>query len=122
MANYHVANLLKTDHLLIDDALFRRNKWRFSYDEAREFFRGFSDVSFELDDPVEGIILFDGRQDWPRHSWAFGYLFAPSPAAIRAGAPPVVSASVLFEIGGSIHQPVVDIRRLGALFQPAARF
>ncbi|GAB4319663.1 MAG: hypothetical protein Kow0059_13780 [Candidatus Sumerlaeia bacterium] len=120
MTTYHVADLLKTDCLFIDPALRHRDPWRFGADEAREFFRAFTNTTFEIPDEVQGLFIVDGHQDWPRLSWAFGYLFRPDLAAIRAGAEPEVVASINFESGGHWRTPVIEVAPLRSPWRPPA--
>lgn len=78
MAKYAMIDFLLCNKVLISPEIQNRQRFPFTMQAAKRFFDRFAGESFELDAPVRSIVVYDGKENLPRHSYASGFLFAYS--------------------------------------------
>lgn len=115
---YRVIDLLQRSDVVIHPSIQRRTAFPFRMDAARRFFQNFRQESFEFDHAIGHILIHDGKENAPRHSFASGWIFRE-----RVEVADVMTArgqqlepigAIQFECGPNYPSPVIRVSALGA--------
>lgn len=113
MPNYHIIDFLKNYEIVIDPKIQEREIFPFTMQCAKRFFLNFAEESFNFDREVRSILIYDGKENLPRHSFATGFLFSQSYGELEAlGSIPKPIGSIHMEYGGNTTLPYVNAKSL----------
>jgi len=110
---YRVIDFLRRDEVLISPDIQDRPGYPFTLERARRFFDKFQSESFAFDGEVKSIIIFDGKENLPRHSFATGLLYPHTLDQLkRLGTVKQPVGEIHFECGGTLSAPRIGVSRL----------
>lgn len=117
MANYRIADFIRNGQVLIMPDIQDRPQFPFTIQRAMQFFRCFANESFDLDQKVSSIIIYDGKEALPHHSYAAGHLYAASleeigDATQKTGRLPDPVGTINMEYGGTRTSPRLQAQPL----------
>jgi hypothetical protein len=88
----------------------RRPQFPFTMDCAKRFFDPFLKRSFNFAGMVTSIIIYDGKENLPNHSYAAGWLFQETLEEMaQLGKLPEHIGSIHFEYGGTTTDPSIRV-------------
>lgn len=76
MATYRLMDFMKAFEIAIDPPIQERQLYPFTMQCAKNFFDCFVNESFKFDGVVRSILIYDGKENLPKHSYAKGWLFS----------------------------------------------
>jgi tetratricopeptide (TPR) repeat protein len=107
---YYIFDFLKVNEISISPDIQEREVFPFTMDCAQRLFDNFRDSSFEFDGMVKAIVIFDGKENLPRQSYAHGFLFSQTLDEIGAmSSLPKPLGKIELEYGGSLTSPIVRV-------------
>ena len=113
MAVYNIISFLQSAEILINPDIQERVQYPFTMQWAKKFFDNFVNDSFHFDGFVGSIVIYDGKENLPRHSYASGFLFSQSIDEINnLGNFPDPIGSIQFEYGGNTTTPYISVTTL----------
>jgi len=113
MAIYNIINFLRSAEILINPDIQERSLYPFTMQCAKKFFDNFVNDSFDFDGYVGSIVIYDGKENLPRHSYAAGFLFSQRIDEINSlGIFPDPIGSIQFEYGGNTTTPYISVTTL----------
>jgi hypothetical protein len=88
----------------------QRRQYPFTMDCARRFFGYFEKQPFNFAGMITSIVIYDGKENLPDHSYAAGWLFQESLEEIgQLGSLPNPIGSIHFEFGGTTKTPTIRV-------------
>ncbi len=88
----------------------QRRQFPFTMDCARRFFSHFARQPFNFASMITSIVIYDGKENLPNHSYADGWLFEETLEEIgRLGKLPDHIGSIHFEFGGTTINPTIRV-------------
>ena len=82
----------------------------FTMDAARRFFGHFGEQPFNFAGMITSIVIYDGQEQLPNHSYAAGWLFQETLEEIgNLGRLPDQIGSIHFEYGGTTVAPTIRV-------------
>ena len=95
---------------LVMPDLQRRVRFPFTVDCAERFFGPFAKVPFKFEGVILSIVIYDGTENLPNHSYAAGWLYQQTLEQIaQPEEPPEPVGSVYFEYGGATTTPSIRV-------------
>jgi len=76
MPTYHIIDFLKNFEIRIEPNIQERELFPFTMQCAKRFFNNFTEESFTINEEVRSIIITDGKENLPRHSYVSGSLYS----------------------------------------------
>src|SRR5579863_7861236 len=94
----------------------RRPQYPFTMDSARRFFSYFAKQPFNFAGVITSIVIYDGKENLPNHSYAAGWLYRESLEEIgQLGKLPDHLGSIHFEYGGATVAPTMRVEAAAKL-------
>ena len=73
---YKIVDFLKAGTIVIHPSIQRRAQYPFDMAAAKRFFSHFVEESFAFGTVIKSITIFDGKEVFPRHSYAVGFMYS----------------------------------------------
>jgi Flp pilus assembly protein TadD len=109
---YRLSKFIINNEISISPEIQENEKFPFTMDCAQKFFANFVNLSFNFDRPITSIIIYDAKENLPRHSYAHGFLYSQSLDEIGEMATmPKPIGTIHFEYGGNLTTPVIKLER-----------
>lgn len=113
---YSVGFELMNGNITAWSSLENRDRYPFGESEFNRFFQKFFDMSFKFPGDFGCILIYDAKENAPRHSYAVGWLFAENLDGFnnylnRTGDFPNKLGEIMFEYGGTIDTPRISVKR-----------
>jgi len=113
MASYRMYDFLLANEVLVSPDIQNRAQYPFTMQAAKRFFDNFIRETFDLDADVKSIVVYDGKENLPRHSYASAFLFSYSLDEMQEmDSFPDPVGSMHMEIGGNTLSPVIRVTRM----------
>jgi len=110
MPTYRIYDFLKTNNISISPEIQNRAVYPFTMGCAQRFFDKFIDKSFYINVSVASIIILDGKENFPKHSYAHGFLFSQSLDEIGSrSSMPMPVGRIEFEYDGKTISPTIHV-------------
>ena len=88
--------------LLVMAELQRRVRFPFTLDGAERFFAVFAKLPFQFAGMVQSVVIYEGRENLPNHSYAAGWLYEESLEQMaQMEQAPEAAGSIYFEFDGT---------------------
>ena|SRR5215213_5609755 len=96
--------------------LENRNPYPFGENEFNQFFQNFFSQSFTFPGDFGCILIYDAKENAPRHSYAIGWMFTEGMDEVNkylrsTGQFPKVIGQITFEYGGGINPPRIRVEK-----------
>ena len=116
MPRYFITDFLRDMNIIIHPVIQDRALHPFTMQVAKIFFDNFVNYSFNFEGAVNTIIIYDGKENSPRHSYANGWLYKETFDELERlenlGKIPSPVGSITFEYGGTHSTPIIKIDKL----------
>lgn len=110
---YRIIDFLRRAEVVIHPDIQQRARYPFNMTAAKRFFDHFAHESFSFDRPVKSILIHDGKENYPQHSYANGFLFSETADEIQGrGTFPDPVGEIYLEVGGTAVAPKVKVTPL----------
>ncbi len=111
---YSVGFELMNGSITAWSSLENRDKYPFGEEEFNRFFQHFFKMSFKFPGDFRCILIYDAKENAPRHSYAIGWMFAEDVDEVNRyfrtrGEFPKVLGEIRFEYGGGIDTPRIIV-------------
>ncbi|MBU1172884.1 MAG: hypothetical protein KKD44_25270 [Proteobacteria bacterium] len=112
MSKYQIIDFLKSSDIYILEIIRTRELYPFTMACAKRFFDNFLHETFEFNGVVRSLHVWDAKENLPRHSYAFVWLYAQSLDELEGKPFPDPLGELRFEYGGNMKSPSMSIRKL----------
>ncbi len=114
MPIYRIIDFMKEREIVIAPPIQERPMYPFTWHCATRFFANFINETFVFERQVRSIMIYDGKENLPRHSFAMGFLYSQTCDEMHAFAVqhqpiPKPVGTIALEYGGELTAPYVRV-------------
>lgn len=107
--HHKVINFFRADAVGIFPPIQDRELYPFTMDCVERFFKLFANQTFNFNADISSILIYDAKENLPKHSYAHGMLFDLPLDNVRSDPMPKPIGWIHFECGGGIDSPKITV-------------
>jgi hypothetical protein len=102
--------MLSPPQFLVMPEIQQRVRFPFTVENAARFFEHFTKVPFKFEGVIQSVVIYDGRENLPNHSYAAGWLYEQSLEQLsQLEDSPEPIGSLYFEYGGTTTAAIIRV-------------
>ena len=113
MPQYFMANFMFSNDIIIHPDIQNREIYPFTMEKAGVFFNVFASELFSFEGKIGSMVIYDGKENSPRHSYANGWLYKETADELeKMPELPKSIGTIDFEYGGTLSTPKIIAKKL----------